>query len=392
MMQSFLCIASNAAQPISFLKPQSTTGLCGRQGFCTMNELDTELIVEPCLGNEPSQRNREIAKAVIREIFLELESKCQEEQTHYEEAGVQPPASKSNQWATYTNKFQRQQFASELLEFVRDHPECRVKLFTPGQLKFLIILQHFVSEDTNDFFRPEVGRKHSDIFEGILTDAVNSQLVKDAHRSEWSVEGRSFSLQDLPQHTGSSHFSDARKQQIARFQHEFVSFLENYLLAFCERRNLSDSGTQRLIQVVTTQMSQAGLANLDRGSQAARFLVSSQGLEQRTAYNISTMVHEKYGEALKLSILCMKTGFAQYMERDDCLRVPSGVSTPISQPKACMPSSYLYQYATLCFATGTGRAMGKADRDMITCTVLDALDEARIDPVEPDVSQVVSLV
>merc|ERR1719386_571479 len=128
---------------------------------------------------------------------------------------------------------------------------------TTKQLRFLVLLQHFISEDTSDFYRPECERKHMDSFEGVNTDAVNSQLVKDAHRSEWSIEGRSFSLQDLPQHTGNGHFSDARKEQIARFQHEFVAFLETYLLAFCERRNLSDSGTQRLIQVVTTQMSQA---------------------------------------------------------------------------------------------------------------------------------------
>jgi len=231
-------------------------------------------------------------------------------------------------------------------------------------------LQHFVSEDTSDFYRPETHRKHSDAFEGVLTDGVNSQLVKDAHRSEFSVDGRSFCLQDLPQH-GDNDTNEERRNTIARFQTEFVMALETYLLAFSSRRGLSPLGTRRLVQAVTTQMSQAGLANLDRGSQATRYFVGSHGLDQRTAYNISTMHSNELGESLKLSILCMKTGFSQYLEKDELLRMPG-----VDYPKRCKPASYLYQYATLRFTPGPPIE----NCESTICTVLDALDEAHIEP------------
>mmetsp|Transcript_68374 Transcript_68374/g.198176 ORF Transcript_68374/g.198176 Transcript_68374/m.198176 type:complete len:127 (+) Transcript_68374:990-1370(+) len=126
------------------------------------------------------------------------------------------------------------------------------------------------------------------------------------------------------------------------------------------------------MQCVTTQMSQAGLANLDRGSQATRYFVGSHGLEQRTAYNLSSMYTPGEGESLKLSILCMKTGFSQYLEKDELLRMPG-----VDMPKRCKPTSYLYQYATLRFSLGP-----IVDNcESVACTLLDALDEAHIDPV-----------
>jgi len=300
----------------------------------------------------------------------ELEAQCMEERCHYEEAGVVPPKQKVNVWATYTNKARLQRFANDSLEFVRQNADCRTRSLTSRQLKFLVLLQHFVAEDTSDLYRPEILRKHQDAFEGVLTDGVNSQLVKDAHRSEFSVEGRSFCLQDLPQH-GSEETGEERRQAIARFQTEFVTALETYLLAFCSRKGLSCLGTRRLVQAVTTQMSQAGLANLDRGSQATKYFVGSNGLDQRTAYNLSTMHSAEVGESLKLSILCMKTGFSQYLKKDELLRMPG-----VDCPKRCKPTSYLYQYATLRFTRGPQ----VENCESTICTVLDALDEAHIEP------------
>jgi len=330
------------------------------------------LVPDPINNSNLCQRNLQAAKAVIRDVFAELEAQCIEERCHYEEAGAVPPRQKVNIWATYTNKTRLQRFAAESIEFVRQNADCRTRPLTVLQLRFLILLQHFVSEDTSDFYRPETLRKHQDAFEGVLTDGVNSQLVKDAHRSEFSVDGRSFVLHDLPPH-GEDEANEERRHTIAKFQTEFVMALETYLLAFCSRKGLSPLGTRRLVQAVTTQMSQAGLANLDRGSQATRYFVGSQGLDQRTAYNLSTMQSNELGESLKLSILCMKTGFSQYLEKDELLRMPG-----VDYPKRCKPASYLYQYATLRFTPGP-----QVDNcESTICTVLDALDEAHIEPRE----------
>jgi len=333
---------------------------------------ESELCLAPdaLSNNGICQRNLHSAKSVIRDVFSELEAQCVEERCHYEDAGMTPPRQKANIWATYTNKARLQRFAADSLDFVRQHAECRMRSLSVAQLRFLVLLQHFVSEDTSDFYRPEAWRKHQDAFEGVLTDGVNSQLVKDAHRSEFSVDGRSFSLRDLPQH-GEDEINEERRHAISKFQTELVMALETYLLAFCSRKGLSPSGTKRLVQAVTTQMSQAGLANLDRGSQATRYFVGSHGLNQQTAYNLSTMHSHEFGESLKLSILCMKTGFCQYLEKDELLRMPG-----VDYPKRCQPASYLYQYATLRFTIGP-----QLDNcESIVCTILDALDEAHIEP------------
>jgi len=258
------------------------------------------------------------------------------------------------------------------MDFIRDHSECRMKVLPHAHVRFLILLQHFVSEDAKDFYRPESERKHYDAFEGVITNGVNSQLVKDAHRSEWSVEGRTFSEQSKLSFQTTAG-GEERRHAISAFQQEFVQSLETYLLEFCRRRGLSATGTERLLQVVTTQMSQCGLANLDRASQAAKYFVSGQGLEQRTAYNISSMDGgPQVGESLKLSMLCMKTGFTQYHTAETLnMAIPVG-----SGPRDCSPSSYLYQYATLRFTPGP--LVGGCEQTH--CVVIDALDEVHIEP------------
>jgi len=317
------------------------------------------------------QKNLQLARSVVREVFQQLENRCLEEKQQYAETGSAPPRYKLNTWATYTNKAQLHKFTIESLEFARHNSECKTRLLTAAQLRFLILLQHFVSEDTMDFYRPEGQRKHQDNFEGILTDGVNSQLVKDAHRSEFSVDGVSFNLELPADLDGDLH--DEQRGIIEKFQRDFVMALESHLLAYASRRGLSALAARKMLQVVTTQMSQAGLANLDRGSQATRFFVGSCGLEQRTAYNLSTMSTPDRGECLKLSILCMKTGFTQYLEKDEILRMPG-----VDYPKKCKPASYLYQYATLCFSPGP-----YVDNcESMSCTLLDALDEAHIDPAD----------
>mmetsp|Transcript_36630 Transcript_36630/g.80258 ORF Transcript_36630/g.80258 Transcript_36630/m.80258 type:complete len:398 (+) Transcript_36630:121-1314(+) len=345
---------------------------------CTTGEQDTELslIPEPIGSNAICQRNLRLAKSVVRDVFAELETQCRQEQLHYETSGLKLPCQKSNVWDTYMSKARVQRFMADAMEFLRHNAECRSRVLTEPQLRFLVLLQHFVSEDTSDFQKPEAMRKHHDAFEGILTDGVNSQLVKDLHRSDYSVDGQSFSLSQEPsQNRDDVSHGEEQRRSIARLQTEFITALETFLLEFSARKGLSSAGTRRLVQAVSTQMSQAGLANLERGSQASRFFVGSQGLDQRTAYNLSTMDDTgELGESLKLTILCMKTGFCQYLEKDEVLRIPGPPC--IGSPKECAPSSYLYQYCTLRFVPGP-----RIDNcESTLCCVLDALDEAHIDP------------
>jgi len=337
----------------------------------------TELTFNVCRSRNSdniSSKNFNTGSTIVRQVFSDLEAQCLEEKFQYEKTGHSPTPQRENLWATYTNRERLREFMKESMDFIRDHSECRMKVLPHAHLRFLILLQHFISEDAKDCYRPECERKHYDAFEGVLTNGVNSQLVKDAHRSEWSVEGRTFSEQaKLAVQSQANSNPEERRHAIVAFQREFVESLESYLLEFCRRRGLSSAGTEKLLQVVTTQMSQCGLANLDRASQAAKYFVSGQGLEQRTAYNISTMDGgSQVGESLKLSMLCMKTGFTQYHTAEALnMAIPVGCG-----PQDCSPSSYLYQYATLRFTPGP--LLGGCEQT--NCVVIDALDEVHIEP------------
>jgi len=355
--------------------------MCGRIS-CGIGEMDSEIDFSSCTASGSiTHRNLVTARPVIQKVFAELELQCIEEREQYRKSNQTPPEVVFNRWATYTNKTRVKACMSSSLEFIKHHPECRSRLLSCEQLRFLILLQHFVAEDTRDVYLPECQRKHSDVFEGILTEgAVNSQLIKDAHRSEWSIEGRPFSLQAQLTEDGTDVGGDRWKQVIAAFQRELVIALETCLLEYCCRRGLSQLGTRRFLQVVTTQMSQCGLANLGRSSQAARYFVSGQGLDQRTTYNLSTM-DGSFGESLQLSMLCMKTGFCQY-QTEDTLGMPgspgAGIIDVDAQPMRCAPSSYLYQYATLRFTPGHSIS----GCESAECVVIDALDEVHIESTE----------
>lgn len=314
------------------------------------------------------QSNLASAKIVVNRIFEELESGCLEEKEQYERSGQTPPAYKRNRWDLYLTDTRLRECVSLSLEFLRSYPDCRDRMLTEQHLRFLVLLQHFIAEDTSDFYRPKVERQHSDAFEGFLTsNAVNAQLIKDAHRSEWSIEGCPFLLKEAEGH----ETLEERKQTIASFQRELVTALESFLLGFCRRRCLPELATQRFLQVVTTQMSQCGLANLDRSSTAGKYFVSGQGLEQRITYNLSSMDVDTPKEALKLSLLCMKTGFSLY-HHAAALSMHEHDGEEERGPSTCLPSSYLYQYATLRFSpvSSDGR---------VTCCVIDALDEVHIE-------------
>lgn len=369
---------------------------CGEA--CGVGDVSTEIsFISMGAGSsmEIFAANWQAARLVVKTLFSELESQCWDERVQYDKLGLAYPPQKSVRWDTYTAKGRLHGFMVESLEFLKQHPEFRTRRLSQKQLRFLVGCQHFVQEDTNDLWQPEHLRKNQDTFEGVITDSVNLQLIKDVSRSEWSIEGKGFSLQqafadrglppDRAPQSGAAE-ETRRKDVIIAFQREFVTRLEEYLLAFAARRQLSTMGTRKVIMGITTQMSQCGLANLDRCSVAARYFVHGEGLEQRTVFNISTVGGA--AESLKLSILCMKTNFTSY-HTEETLLAPvdqSGRNGSVDagahgMPKRCKPCSYLYQYATIRFTPAAEVPPWATEAgERIQCTIIDALDEVQIVP------------
>ncbi|CAK9092033.1 unnamed protein product [Durusdinium trenchii] len=211
----------------------------------------------------------------------ELHARCEEEKLQYAQAGQRPSPQKVNFWETHIGLENIECHASRSRLFLQSFDDFRSgQHFSQEQLRFAVLVQHFVSQDTMDVRRLPEKRMHDDVFEGILTRSVNAQLITDAHRAEWAIEGNGFIVPK-------AESDEERKQLIADFGAGLVTALEEFLLSFCERRQLSVRGTEHVIQAVTTQMSQCGLANLDRCSRVGQYMVGGARLKQHVNYNIS---------------------------------------------------------------------------------------------------------
>lgn len=303
------------------------------------------------------------ARKIIWEFYLFLEKNSIDEKESYTKTNADIPATKAARWSKYTDKETLGKYFDESVRFVKENSEFRTRqLFSPQQLRFLVAVQHLVQEDAAEMDCPAYERKHLDTFEG-KSGCVNTQLVKDVHRSEWSIEGQGFSLQKVLQSRGLETASlDIKRECVNQFQQQFVHTLESYLLEFARKRGLSDYLSGIFIKVVTTEMSQCGLANLDQAGTASKYFVSGHGLEQRTVYNLSQFNKD----SVKLSILCMKTSFSTY-------HTEQTLEFGDMSPNQCSKSSYLYQYATI-------QITPDIIANNINVTVIDALDEAHIVP------------
>jgi len=311
----------------------------------------------------PRPLTEDDARKIVSEFYKYLEESAIEERNSYTRTNADIPATKAARWSKYTDKSILGKYFDESIEFLKGNSEFRTRqLFSPQQLRFLVAVQHLVQEDAAEMDCPAVERKHLDTFEG-KSGCVNTQLVKDVHRSEWSIEGQGFSLQKILQSRGLETASlDIKRDCVNQFQQQFVATLEAYLFGFAKKLELSEYLTNIFIKVVTTEMSQCGLANLDQAGTASKYFVSGQGLEQRTVYNLSTFNKD----SVKLSILCMKTSFSTY-------HTEQTLEFGDMSPNQCSKSSYLYQYATI-------QITPVPLENTINVTVIDALDEAHIVP------------
>mmetsp|Transcript_28157 Transcript_28157/g.52806 ORF Transcript_28157/g.52806 Transcript_28157/m.52806 type:complete len:334 (+) Transcript_28157:52-1053(+) len=332
------------------------------------------------MGLHTSQHRRDltlperldVVEPFVREFFEELQTRCEEERRQYVQAGQTPSPHKANFWVAHTDPKRLESYVARSRLFLQGYDDFRSGQLPQDQLRLAVLVQHFVSQDTLDFQQTRAQRMHDDVFEGVLTQGVNSQLITDAHRAEWAVDGAAFVFSDR------GGDNEERKQAILDFRMELVAALERFLLQFCNRRQLSESGTLHLVQAVTTQMSQCGLANLERCSRAGEYMVGGAGLKQYVNYNISCMDAGPLGEALKLTLGCLKQGF-QFIQRT---ARKDGAEDDMS-PQGCDPSSRIYQCATLRFTTNLGLESPDG-ADQIHSDVIDVYDDIFIRPDHQD--------
>eukprot|EP00392_Amoebophrya_sp_AT5.2_P009039 g9067.t1 len=124
------------------------------------------------------------------------------------------------------------------------------------------------------------------------------------------------SQQQTQVHQQVAHLQKEEKLK-EKFQSYFIEKLESFLLDFSRKLKLTEQNTTYLLKCISTQMCQCGLANLDRGSYARKYLVSGANLDQRTVYSLST---DEDGKSLKLTLLCVKTNFTDYYDYETLMK------------------------------------------------------------------------
>ncbi|CAE7819396.1 Smyd3 [Symbiodinium sp. CCMP2592] len=103
----------------------------------------------------------------LKDLFEELRCRCEEEKMQYDLAGQSPSTHKANFWLAHTDpeRISGYIFKSRLFLQGFDDFRCGGQI-SKEQLRFAVLVQHFVSQDTLDFQRTRAQRMHDDVFEG----------------------------------------------------------------------------------------------------------------------------------------------------------------------------------------------------------------------------------
>merc|ERR1719414_2537856 len=177
------------------------------------------------------------------------------------------------------------------------HPEWlsgRSKL-PDDELRDLVAMQHQLDFDLKDLSLPEADRCHKDTF---TTSEISRQMLLDAPRSSFRVDGRRFSFPSV----FADHGKPSKEEGVLK-----QCFLDSLVEAVHESLGRGAATPQILIRAVTTTMSQAGLANLDVACKMPQVVVS--GGKHRVQFELQA----RADGAWDVLISVRKAGFGSFV-------------------------------------------------------------------------------
>jgi hypothetical protein len=301
-------------------------------GIARSEERETELTAlctEPASSSN-SEVSGDLAAAALNSFYERMRRHYTLERQRQEARGIVPNQHKKNMQETYLDELQCAKARTLSTEFLSRHIDwCHGPMpLSQDALSARIGMQHFVSIDAEDLVLPEYKRRTCNSFDGPFEN-VADQFLADATRSEFHIAGEKF---DFAAELEASNLSmDEDPDAVERHSEQFTARLVSAL-----RQGLGGNPDKTLLQIVSTLMSQSGMASLERSCTSALVVVS--GGEQIVRYDLTAL--SEFAWEIKLSM--QKSGFSQAFvhESADLHAEPRLVAN-------CLPDSIVGKSCTL---------------------------------------------
>ncbi|KAF4670643.1 U5 small nuclear ribonucleoprotein [Perkinsus chesapeaki] len=299
------------------------------------------------------------ANSVIHQLYNDAETDCRVEMMQYKLKGLRPSKAKLERWSTYTSPQHLARFANESKDYVRRWTMLhRCRFVSTEQCRLLITLQHRLQFDLEDAARRKTSDDDDDEGHGekFTVEGVSMQLLKDLTRGNvYVIGGKRFdyreelacqsvshskvheedgdttagedsspaALQRECTATTGCHQSGSeasspcvgrppfeaspgsnRQRFISRVVDEITSIVGRY----CAEQSIPSEQRRLLTMAATSEMSQAGFANLEYSAVTTRQFVCEHPL-QTTEVHLNALPD---GTGIRVKLMTRKSEFSSY--------------------------------------------------------------------------------
>jgi len=276
------------------------------------------------------------AKRLVEDVHRELRERSARERELLEQQSLGGSPSQSSEWRRqeiYRSDEQCDRLRMMSFRHIMRHPEwlCGHGRLPDSELQCIVAMQHYIDMDLKDLQLPEESRCYRDTFEG---GCVSRQLLLDAVRSAYEVDGRQFNWPVL----FAAHGRPADEEAILR-----RCFIESLVSAIMDSLGRGVVPPPLLVCAITSTLSQAGLANLDLACGAPHLVVS--GGESRVHFSLLA----RADGAWDVTISTHKVGFESFV-------VCSAKDAPAAdmRSRSCSNRSSILKLCTIRFTVQIG--------------------------------------
>lgn len=288
------------------------------------------------------------AERILEEFYQAQLAKHESERARMARSARTPPIHKWNRQEVYLSDDQRRRSLAASRRHLMRHKEWLqgpAKL-SEAALREVVAVQHFIELDVEDISLPDAEKRNEESFAG-ASGNICQQMLLDAPRSAYQISGEDWDFAAQLSSRGLNLEKD--QDEVMELQSAFCVRISSAL-----ERCLGADAPAALVRVVSTAMSQSGLANVERALDIPQVVVG--GGDSDVRYEISTV--DDCSWELKMSV--HKFGF----ERAIVYTQPaSETSEPDPMPVSCSEKSFTRKACTL--RVSTSRATGSVEADVL---------------------------
>lgn len=241
-----------------------------------------------------------------------------------------------------------------------------------GVLRAIVAAQHYFDLDLEDLDLPQAERRSEDVFEEDPKApfyGVCQQLLLDAARCDFVIEGEEFSLaaEIEAQHLD----TETDLEAVEALKDALPARVVNALRRCLDVGPAPPRPQQRLLRLLSTAMSQAGLANLERACGAPAVVACGGGQRSRfVLHRLPARAADGACSQWELLMSIRKDGF------EECVvcGMPGDDGEDVEpEPVSCDVSSYVFRSCVLRCTLAS-----QENEHALTLDVLDLQNELRV--------------